>query len=73
MLDLTALRTGETGIVEKVTGGKSFVGRAAMGFTSNVEITMLHNFSRGPLLVFLWDSQIALGRGEAQKIMVRRG
>lgn len=74
MQNLTALRAGETGIVEKVTGGRSFVGRAsAMGFTTNVEITMLQNFPRGPLLVFLRDSQIALGRGEAQKIMVRRG
>ncbi|MDD3269347.1 MAG: FeoA family protein [Syntrophomonadaceae bacterium] len=73
MESLTALKTGEAGIVEKVTGGRSFVSRAsAMGFTSNVELTMLQNFARGPLLVFLRDSQIALGRGEAEKIKVRR-
>ncbi len=73
MLSLTALKAGETGIVEKITGGRSFISRvSAMGFTGNVEFTMLQNFSRGPLLVFLRDSQIALGRGEAEKIKVRR-
>lgn len=73
MESLTTLKAGETGIVAKVEGGRNFVSRAsAMGFTSNVEITMLQNFSRGPLLVFLRDSQIALGRGEAEKIKLRR-
>jgi Fe2+ transport system protein FeoA len=39
-----------------------------MGFTVNVELIMPQNFSRGPLLALLRDSQIALGQGEAEKV-----
>jgi ferrous iron transport protein A len=73
MESLRALKAGETAVVEKITGGRNFISRvSAMGFTAHVELTMLQNFARGPLLVFLRDSQIALGQGEAEKIKVRR-
>lgn len=70
---LTALRPGETGVIEKVEGGMNFVNRvSALGFISNVELTVLQNFSHGPVLVCLKDSRIVLGRGEAEKIKVKR-
>ena len=70
---LTALKPGETGIIEKVEGGISFVNRVSdLGFISNVRLTVLQNYSHGPVLVCLKDSKIALGRGEAEKIKVRR-
>lgn len=73
MENLTSLKAGEKARVEGLAGGRSFVSRAsAMGFTPDTELTVLQNFSKGPLLVFLRDSQIALGRGEAEKIAVRR-
>ncbi len=73
MESLTALKNGEKAIVMEVTGGRGFVSRASdMGFTADVELTMLRNFTWGPVLVSLRDSQIARGRGEAEKRKVRR-
>lgn len=31
---------------------------------------MVQNFARGPLIVALRDTRLALGRGEAEKILV---
>lgn len=41
-----------------------------MGFTPGVEVTMVQNYRHGPLLVSLRDTRLALGRGEASKILV---
>jgi Fe2+ transport system protein FeoA len=43
-----------------------------MGFTPGAEVTVLQNFGRGPLIARVRDARIALGRGEARKIQVRR-
>jgi Fe2+ transport system protein FeoA len=41
-----------------------------MGFTPGVEVTMIQNYTHGPLIVALRDTRLALGRGEAEKILV---
>jgi Fe2+ transport system protein FeoA len=43
-----------------------------MGFTPGAEVTVLQNFGRGPLIARVRDARIALGRGEARRIQVRR-
>jgi ferrous iron transport protein A len=73
MVPLDKLRVGETGVVRELDGGRGFVSRlAALGFTPEAEVTILQNFGRGPMLVTVRHTRIALGRGEAGKIRVDR-
>jgi len=59
--------------VQGLAGGRGFVGRlAALGFTPGAEVTMVQNFGRGPVIVLVRDTRIALGRGEARKVLIRR-
>ena len=46
---------------------------ASLGFTPGVTINMTQNFGRGPLIVTVRGTRVALGRGEAAKIIVERG
>ncbi|MBC7232515.1 MAG: ferrous iron transport protein A [Chloroflexi bacterium] len=69
---LSELKTGETALIQELCGGYSFRSRlAALGFTPGAEIKMVQNLGHGPLIVSLRDTRIALGRGEAQKILIR--
>ncbi len=70
---LSAMRTGEHGVVIEMAGGRGMLSRmASLGFTPGAEITIVQNFGRGPLIALVRDARIALGRGEASKIQVRR-
>ena len=44
----------------------------SLGFTPGVEVDMAQNYGHGPLIVTLRGTRVALGRGEAGKILVRR-
>jgi ferrous iron transport protein A len=69
---LVMLGPGEEGTIVECQGGHGFVSRlAAMGFTPGSRIAVLSNYGRGPLLVRVHGSRVALGRGEAAKILVR--
>ena len=73
MSPLNSLGTGEVGVVQNLNGGRGFISRAAaLGFAPGTEITMLQNYRRGPLIVVVRDTHVALGRGEAAKIQIRR-
>jgi len=74
VVPLSALHSGEQGVVVELTGGRGLLCRmASLGFTPGAEVTILQNFGRGPLITRVRDAHIALGRGEASKIHVRRG
>lgn len=69
---LTDLITGEQGTVLAFEGGRSVNNRlTSLGFTPGVEICVVQNYGRGPLIVTVRGSRVALGRGEAQKIIVQ--
>jgi ferrous iron transport protein A len=71
MVSLNSLGTGEVGVVQELKGSRAFVSRvAALGFTPGIEVVMLQNFRRAPLIVVVRETHIALGRGEARKIKV---
>ena len=73
VIPLSNLLPGETGLVQDLAGGRGFVGRlAALGFTPGAKVTMVQNFGRGPIIVLVRDTRIALGRGEARKVLIRR-
>lgn len=73
VVPLNHLRPGEGGIVQSLAGGRGLLGRmAALGFTPGVRLTMIQNFGHGPIIVRVRDTRVALGRGEAGKVLVRR-
>jgi ferrous iron transport protein B len=68
---LADLEPGAGAKVRRLEGGRSFIARlAALGFTIGAPITVLRKNGRGPLLVGLRGSRIALGYGEAEGVLV---
>lgn len=73
VLPLSALRTGEHGEVVRLSGGRCVLSRmTALGFTPGADVAIVQNYGRGPLIARVRDARIALGRGEAERIFVRR-
>ncbi len=72
-IPLNILGKGEHAIVHSLCGGRTVSNRlVSLGFTPGVELEMVQNFRRGPLIVALRGTRVALGRGEATKILVRK-
>jgi ferrous iron transport protein A len=68
---LSALPAGERGIVRALEGGREFRSRmACLGFTTGAELAVVQNYVRGPMIVSLRGTLVALGRGEADKVFV---
>ena len=44
----------------------------SLGFTPGAEVSMTQNYGRGPLIVTVRGTRVALGRVEAAKILVQR-
>jgi len=73
VVPLGALGAGEHGVVVELNGGRGMLSRmTALGFTPGAEVTVVQNFGRGPLIALVRDARIALGRGEAGRLYVRR-
>jgi ferrous iron transport protein A len=71
LIALDRATPGSRAIVRTLTGGIGLVSRlAAMGIVSGAPIQVLQNRGRGPLLVLVRDTRLALGRGEARRIVV---
>ncbi len=74
VVPLSSLGPGEHGVVVRLDGGQGLLGRmTALGFTPGADVTIVQNFGRGPLIVRVRDARVALGRGEAGRVYVRRG
>jgi len=70
-IPLASLAPNEVGIVQYLAGGRGLTSRLApLGFTPGARLNMVQNFGRGPIIVMVRGTRIALGRGEAQKIIV---
>jgi len=70
---LIELKPGERATFLGVRAGQGIWGRLiAMGFTPGVEVQMMQNHGRGPLLVAVRGTFVALGRGEASRVLVER-
>ncbi len=70
-IPLASLAPNEVGIVQYIAGGRGLTSRLAiLGFTPGARVNMVQNFGRGAIIVMVRDTRIALGRGEAQKIIV---
>jgi ferrous iron transport protein A len=70
---LDELAPGEQGTLLAFTDERQVTNRlASLGFTPGVSVNMTQNFGRGPLIVTVRGTRVALGRGEAARILVER-
>ncbi len=70
-IPLSELTSGRTGIIGSCTGGRGMLGRClSLGFTPGSAVKMIRNYKQGPLLVKVRDSEVALGRQIAEKILI---
>jgi Fe2+ transport system protein FeoA len=44
----------------------------SLGFTPGSQIKMVENYHKGPVLVNIHDTAVAVGRGLAEKIMINK-
>jgi ferrous iron transport protein A len=72
-VSLTAVQSGESVQIKRMQGGHQFLSRlASLGFTPGALLQVVQNYGHGPIIVRLRDTRVALGRGEAAKILVER-
>ncbi len=72
-LALDELPSGADAVVAGIGGGRGLAARlAALGLTSGSQIKVLQNLGRGPILLLVRDTRIALGRGEAARVTVSK-
>jgi DtxR family Mn-dependent transcriptional regulator len=70
-IPLSELTSGQTGVIRSYTGGRGMLGRClSLGFTPGSVVKMIRNYKKGPLLVKVRDSEVALGRQVADKILI---
>jgi ferrous iron transport protein A len=70
---LSAVRGGESARIRQLAGGQGLMRRLApLGFVPGARLRVIQNLGRGPMLVAVCDTRVALGRGEADKILVER-
>lgn len=71
IIPLFQLHEGEEGTVRSLLGGKHFSSRlAALGIAMNMRIKVLRNHG-GMVIVQAGDTRVALGAGEAGKILIQ--
>jgi Fe2+ transport system protein FeoA len=71
---LSQIHQGDRVVVESLYEGNELNRRlVSLGFTPGVDVEIMQNFGRGPMIVKVRGTRIALGRGEAEKINVSRG
>jgi len=67
---LSDLVTGTHALIHHFSGGKEFKNRLlVLGFTIGAEVVVWQNLGNGPIIVAVKDSLVALGRGEAKKVV----
>ena len=71
LVSLDKIPSGTSVFVRKMEGGRELVTRlTALGLSIGSQLKVLQNRAHGPLLVLVRDTRIALGRGQAIKILV---
>ncbi len=73
-IDLTKMKEGERGIVVELSGGCGLLSRlSALGIREGTEIKKVSSqLMRGPVIIQVGNTQIAIGFGMARKIIVEK-
>ena len=70
-MKMSEIPAGQEAIILHLHGGRQVGTRlASLGFTPGVRVNMTQNFGRGPLIITVRGTRVALGRGEATRIIV---
>ena len=73
VISLTELSVNHCGTISALKNAVSEAIRlVSLGFTPGAEISMAQNYGRGPLIVSVRGTRVALSRVEASKIFVER-
>ena len=65
-------RRARGGVIHSLLGERSFGSRVAnLGFTVGAPVSVRQNYGRGPMIVALRGTLVALGRAEAAKVLVQ--
>ncbi|HVO93548.1 MAG TPA: FeoA family protein [Terriglobales bacterium] len=68
---LAELASGARGIFRGVEAGRGITSRlAALGLVAGSPVEVLQNSGRGPVLVRVHNTRVALGRTEARKVLI---
>ena len=72
ILSLTEVSSGERGVISAIEGGYGLVSKLdAMGIRVGKEVTKVsEQWMRGPVLLRQGNTQVAVGFGMAQRILV---
>ena len=71
-ISLSELATDKLGTILSFCSGRlETIRLASLGFTPGAHVSMTQNFGRGPLIVTVRGTRVALGRGEAAQIFVQ--
>jgi ferrous iron transport protein A len=72
-LTLSGVARGERVRLQSIAGGHELLSRlASLGFTPGAWLSVVQNRGRGPIIVELRGTRVALGRREATRIVVER-
>jgi Fe2+ transport system protein FeoA len=70
---LSQIKQGQKVYIQSLHEGNELNRRlTSLGFTPGVDVEIIQNFGRGPMIVMVRGTRVALGRGEAEKISVDR-
>ncbi len=71
MYPLIKLKANQRGVIRALRGGHRFIARmASLGFTPGAVVTMTRNDGFGPVIVSVRGTRVALGRGEANRVLI---
>lgn len=72
IIDITQLKAGTTGTVSSIHGGHGITNRLdSMGIRPGMKVTKLSaQFMRGPVIIKVGSTQVAIGYGMAKKVLV---
>jgi ferrous iron transport protein A len=72
-MSLSDLKENEKAKIVKIQGGIGIIQRLMdLGLTYGTVVQIIRNFGRGPIIVSVRNTDIALGRGIARKIWVEK-
>ncbi|ASJ07130.1 FeoA family protein [Thermococcus pacificus] len=73
IVPLNSLKPGERGVVVNILGGPTARQRlVGMGLTPGATIQIIEAHSHGPIIISVGGVRFAIGRGMADKVMVRK-
>jgi len=73
IVPLSSLKPGERGVVVDIRGGHNLRSRlVSVGLTPGVTVTVVESYSYGPIILYVGGTRLAIGRGMASKVLVRR-